>query len=73
MCGSVLLISDLGPELGSLNGSGLHVKLECINGHEWSWDLQPMVDKMPIGNLLISAAILFGGQQSNDSATLLDF
>ena len=48
--------------LGQTIGSGLCVKLECVNGHPWVWHSQPMLGRMPAGNVLISAAILFSGQ-----------
>ncbi|XP_072047510.1 uncharacterized protein [Amphiura filiformis] len=43
----------------------LTVKLECINGHPWSWQSQPILgvgnEAVPAGNLLTSAGILFSG------------
>ena len=42
-------------------GSMLSVKMECHAGHSYTWQSQPVVRKTPLGNVLISAAILFAG------------
>ena len=42
-------------------GSMLSVKIECHGGHSYVWQSQPMIKKVSIGNVLISAAILFTG------------
>ena len=42
-------------------GTQINIKISCHNGHTSIWHSQPMVHKMPAGNLLISAAILFSG------------
>ena len=44
-----------------VKGSMLSVEAVCIQGHVNKWDSQPSINGMPIGNLLISAAILFSG------------
>ena len=33
----------------------------CIEGHDFKWYSQPMIRKMPAGNLLLSAAMLYTG------------
>ena len=42
-------------------GSMLSVKYSCLNGHILKWNSQPLINAMPGGNLLLSAAILFSG------------
>ena len=42
-------------------GSMLSVKMECHAGHSYTWQSQPVVRKTPLGNVLMSAAILFAG------------
>ena len=42
-------------------GSMLSVRIECHAGHAHTWQSQPVVRKTPMGNLLMSAAILFAG------------
>ena len=36
-------------------------QLECHAGHQCTWRSQPVVKKAPLGNILLSAAILFSG------------
>lgn len=51
-------------------GTMLKVQTECINGHtSLNWTSQPIVgDRMPAGNLLCSAAVLFSGQNYSSAA-----
>lgn len=42
-------------------GSSVGYKLLCLEGHNYIWHSQPIVNKLPIGNLLIAAAVLFSG------------
>ena len=42
-------------------GSMLSIELTCNSGHTLNWDSQPVVKRKPLGNLLLSAAILFTG------------
>ena len=42
-------------------GSMLSVKMECHGGHDYTWQSQPVVNRTPMGNILMSAAILFAG------------
>ena len=42
-------------------GSILSVQMECHGGHDYTWQSQPVVNRTPMGNVLISAAILFAG------------
>ena len=43
-------------------GSGLFVKLFCVNGHHvLEWNSQPLLGKMPSCNLLSAAATLYSG------------
>ncbi|XP_072017744.1 LOW QUALITY PROTEIN: uncharacterized protein [Amphiura filiformis] len=66
-CNQVLILPDSDEQFGSIIGSCLSLKLQCINGHDFSWEAQPMVGegsgKIPAGNLLIPASILFSGSQ----------
>ena len=44
-------------------GTVLTLKVFCTSGHLITkWSSQPFVGKMPVGNLLVSAATLFSGQ-----------
>jgi hypothetical protein len=45
----------------SLNGSQLKITISCHRGHETQWQSQPTLNRLPAGNLLISAAVLFSG------------
>ena len=42
-------------------GSMLSIKATCLNGHTKEWNSQPYVDEMPLGNILIPAAVLLTG------------
>ena len=42
-------------------GSMVTFKMECIEGHDNTWKSQPMVQGVPVGNILLAAAILFTG------------
>lgn len=44
-----------------VTGSMLTVKYSCLSGHSDLWRSQPFVDRKPVGNVLLSAAILFTG------------
>ncbi len=58
-----------------VRGSMLGVKLSCMNGCELIWHSQPLIRKMPAGNLLVAGAILFTGGQFTklaDFATCLN-
>ena len=63
-CNSILVIDDE-PELGFCKGSMLSIKLNCLNGHPWSCQSQPLLgsgtEAVPAGNLIISSAIFFSG------------
>ena len=39
----------------------IKVKTICLNGHSNEWHLQPTVNRMAIGNLLIPSSIPFTG------------
>ena len=39
----------------------LSVKETCLNGHTKEWNSQPYVDEMPLGNILIPAAVVLTG------------
>ena len=49
----------------TIKGSLLSVKMQCLNGHDVTWDSQPTIGrgmvKTGYGNLLMAAAILFSG------------
>ncbi|XP_050413509.1 uncharacterized protein LOC126827971 [Patella vulgata] len=45
----------------STSGSLLKVKSVCVFGHSCTWNSQPYIRKMPAGNLLIAAALLYAG------------
>ena len=45
----------------STQGTQLFVTLICINDHTFSWQSQPMLERMAAGNLLLSSSILLTG------------
>jgi len=55
-CGALITKTDK-----HLNGSMLSVTSECQYGHINTWHSQPLLRRMPAGNLLISSAILLSG------------
>ena len=44
-----------------ITGSGLTVKLTCVNGHQYNWCSQPVIGRQPACNLLLAGATLFSG------------
>lgn len=42
-------------------GSMLSVSRICICGENFTWESQPLIGSMPVGNLVLSAAILISG------------
>ena len=42
-------------------GSMIGFKIACHQGHEYTWHSQPYQNDMPLGNLLIAAALLITG------------
>lgn len=54
-------------------GSLLSVKYSCINGHSSKWDSQPLINAMPAGNLILSAAILFSGNTYSSISSFSSF
>lgn len=58
ICGGIVEDSCM---VKSCSGSMLNVSATCINGHDIKWDSQPIINRLPVGNLLVSAAILFSG------------
>ncbi|XP_038055923.1 uncharacterized protein LOC119727916 [Patiria miniata] len=56
-----------------LFGSNLKVTQDCLRCNRQSeWSSQPFLAATPAGNLLLSAAILFGGQGPNEVLCLLN-
>ena len=51
----------------------ISVKLICVNGHATIWNSQPLINKMPAGNLLTSAAILFSGNTFSSVSQVASF
>jgi hypothetical protein len=47
-------------------GSMLTVTYTCANGHENVWHSQPVIRRMPAGNLLLSSAIVLSGNTLTD-------
>ena len=48
------------------------VESVCINGHLRTWSSQPMSDKLPWGNLLCCAGILFRGSSPGKAINFLN-
>ena len=42
-------------------GSMVTFKMEYLEGHEYNWRSQPMIQGVPAGNILVAAAVLFTG------------
>ena len=40
-------------------GSMLSVEIICLHGHITHWDSQPIINRKPVGNLLLATSILF--------------
>ncbi len=66
-CGKVLLLEGSIDDYISVEASALSFKAECIEGHPFQWRSQPVLGignaAMYAGNLLLSAALLFSGNQ----------
>ena len=63
LCTSVFVLNDERQLPGNTSGSAFSLHLTCLaHGHDFCWSSQPTLGRMPIGNLLISASILFSGQ-----------
>ena len=55
-------------------GSAIKVSLYCTSGHLIrKWNAQPVIGKMPAGNLLISASTLFCGQTYTHMSQFANF
>lgn len=55
------------------SGSLVKVKFLCPDcGHTFNWDSQPQIGKMAVGNLLMSAAVLFPGNLFTQIVKFLD-
>jgi hypothetical protein len=52
-------------------GTMLTVISKCPHGHTSKWTSQPLLRKMPLGNLEISAAVLFAGSTHGKMASIL--
>lgn len=59
-------------KLQSTQGTQLFVTLTCMNDHKFSWQSQPMFEKMAAGNLLLSSSILLSGSTYTKVASLAD-
>lgn len=56
-------------------GTMLTIKTLCLNGHANIWNSQPVIKGVPVGNLLIPAAVLHSGNtytHLNSFATILN-
>ena len=64
-CNKVLLLPKSTESLGTEEASALKVKVQCINGHQFTWASQPTLGEgsagVYAGSLLIAASILFSG------------
>ena len=55
-------------------GTMLKMKVECLVGHTIiSWNFQPVLEQMPAGNLLCSAATMFSGETYQHIKYFADF
>jgi hypothetical protein len=45
----------------SVTGSMLTVKTTCEKGHNFTWRSQPLVNRVPLGNVLIAGAVYLSG------------
>lgn len=56
------------------NGTVITITANCTSGHiVVKWSSQPFVGKMPVGNLLVSAATLFCGQTYSHISQFAEF
>ena len=68
------------PDCGSVNtstsktvtGSCLSISYTCLSGHSGTWQSQPLIRRMPAGNLLLSASILLCGSTFAKTKQLAD-
>ncbi|CAC5423985.1 unnamed protein product [Mytilus coruscus] len=40
----------------------MKVKFLCMKGHQTSWELQPLVNNKPAGNLMVATAVILSGE-----------
>ena len=66
-CGAPVIQTDQ-----STQGTQLFVTLICSNNHTFSWQSQPMLERMAAGNLLLSSSILLSGSTYTRVASLAD-
>ena len=53
-------------------GTKITVEQKCLSGtHSKFWDSQPSVGDIPVGNIVMSSAILFGGGSPTKFLTIL--
>ena len=57
----------------SLKGSLLTVVMICSESHSTTWQSQPVVNRYPLGNVLLSAACLFAGATYTRIYQIADF
>ena len=68
MCGSQCFV------MKKTIGSCLVCDIKCVKcEHEYSWRSQPMSGNMPMGNLILSAALMFSGCNTSKFLRALDF
>ena len=53
-------------------GSLLSVTLFCVDGHTSIWKSQPLLNKMPLGNLLLASSVVFTGNTYGRIKELLE-
>ncbi|XP_064476240.1 uncharacterized protein LOC135390343 [Ornithodoros turicata] len=53
------------------DGTLLSVETACARGHVCSWYSQPLLNRKPLGNILLSAGILFSGSNIKKTLRLL--
>ena len=66
-CGAIISETDK-----STQGTLPCATLTCINHHEYTWQSQPMLNRMAAGNLLLSSSILLTGATYTRMAAFAD-
>ncbi|XP_053403232.1 uncharacterized protein LOC123530221 [Mercenaria mercenaria] len=60
-------------EISQVQGSYVAIRQECSCGYQRRWESQPRMGKIPAGNILLSAAVLFSGCNPTKVFRLFEF
>ena len=68
VCGLKAISTDV-----FIRGTLLGVNFRCEGGHDLTWKSQPEARKIPIGNLVVSASVLFSGGSFTSVSNMFSF